>query len=171
MALSSKVIRVGLPAAALIVFSLAFIDAMGFTARAQYFPATISGAGALLAAVATVHSARQVSQLRAGAPAPATVVSMDVAPSFEDSEDDGSSPLRRALPHFLWILSYFAILYIFGFVVGTLAFLLLALRILAGWRWWVAAVVSVGVVALLIFFGDFVRLDLPNGLLLPALPF
>ncbi len=128
----------------LIVFVLLFIyvvTAMGYNSQARLMPLVVSIPILILAAIQTIRDFR-TSRLTAGAPG-----------KKETSNGDGKAPdkgrLKREINAFLWAISLFVALYLFGFILTTFFYTFLALKVRSRFGWKSSVGVSVACFAFL----------------------
>lgn len=149
----------------LIVLALLFmyvITAMGYNPQARLMPLAVSIPILILAAIQTIRDFR-ASRPTAGVPEKKGTSNGDVK-----APDKGR--FKKEVNAFLWAISLFVALYLFGFILTTFLYTFLALKVRSRFSWKSSVGVSLGCFAFLwivMVYGF--RVDLYPGSVILAL--
>ena len=75
------------------------------------------------------------------------------------------SQFLKVYPYIFWILGYYLLIFVFGFIIASALFIVAFLISYGKMRWYMAVLATVVVVALVFFLGDILSLRWPNGLI------
>lgn len=154
----ANLVHLLLPAFFAAIFLFAAFDSLSFPFLAQIFPlaAALAGLAILLA---------ELLWLNPRAP---------VAGPFGEDASDGDAFLDRVkagVPYLAWILGYYVLIYLAGFLVATALFIFLFLRHVARLRIAFALFGATAAVGAVYVFGAVLSLKWPEGILMSAIPF
>ena len=89
----------------------------------------------------------------------------------KDSSDASENPKtvlsqgRKIIPYIIWILGFYLVIFLVGFVIASGIFVFSFLLTQAKLRWYMALLATVLVVAAILFLGDLLSLKWPLGII------
>ncbi len=134
--------------------------ALGYNSQARLMPLVVSIPIFVLAIIQTINDLKKSPRT-----APAN---KELAPREEKPAEKGK--FKKEVNAFLWAVSLFIVIYLFGFVFTTLIYTFLALKVRSRFSWRSSIGVSVGCFAFLwivMIYG--LKVDLYPGLIMIAL--
>ena len=111
----------------LLLFALMFIDSLSFPKLAKYFPATISAIGILFSAWT---AADETAALRR----------TSKADGEEDDRTEFHAALRGAVVNFAWVIGYLLTAALLGYILASVIYLAVYLKLKTDFRWYVILV-------------------------------
>lgn len=139
-----------------IVFAIMAWSALGFPKLAMYFPLTLAIVGMVATLINIMVEYRNYRN------------NQTIEPEETNSEEiEWDMPVthsfKAASINFLWFLSYFVLIMIFGFLVATIIFLVLFLKKKTDLNWVKINVATALSIVLLIILGKGIDLKFPPG--------
>jgi hypothetical protein len=110
-------LRIGLDVVILLLFVYGAIEALSFSARAQYMPLYVSVAGAVLCALLLVLDYRRI--LRGAGPMSRNVEDYD---DPEETQEDDETRIGLAAYYLAWMTGYIVLVALVGLPLGSAVF-------------------------------------------------
>lgn len=131
----------------LMIFCWTTYEALQFAELARYFPLYVSVVGIILVLIELISSILKNKKL-------------------QNDKTEFHPQLQRAFKYILWIVSFLLVIFIAGFKIATVIFLLTFLTLESGFKLTKAVIAVVAVMFFLIVFGDYyMSLNWPKNLL------
>jgi hypothetical protein len=124
-----------------VLLGIYVVTAWGYNPQARLMPLVVSVPILILAIVQTIMD------LRASRGKPRTPVETKASPEEKTAAEKGK--LKKEVNAFLWAISLFVAIYLFGFVLTTLLYTFLALKVRARFAWRPSILVSLSCFAFL----------------------
>ena len=135
------------------VFLIGILYAQSFPFRAKIYPMTVCVAGFLLTTAALITTVINARRAR-GAPVPEHPVEYDM-----------TARLRKSTIYLAWIIGYFALIYLFGFLASTIVFVVAFWIIVGRMKPHVAVICAAALIGLLLLGEHTIGVEWPEGVL------
>ena len=138
------------------LFAYVAIASQGFVRTARVFPQVIGTAMLILTVVEIVSYWRAVRREAREGEGPRGPVE-EPGPSVAEG-------LRQTWPYILWIIAYFVLIYLVGFVVASAVFVALSVWLIGRLEWYWAFGSTVVLIAGLLIMAQALSLEWPTGI-------
>lgn len=144
----------------LIIFVYMAWASTGYNPLAKYFPLFLSILGAVLAFVSVVKDFKEAKVMNTNIEEKQDNKSQEQAWDIPITHD-----FKVAAKNFLWVLFYFVLIMIIGFILATIIFLVAFLKIRTDFNW-IKIILSIGItIGLLFLLAEIMYLKWPSGML------